>query len=66
MFDHLTDFSRLLARQISRRGLVDHKRNLTQSSEREKPACGGPNPAIGSVPALAKPTRLGCAPRLAE
>ncbi len=35
---HLTGFSRLLARHVSRRGLVDHKRDVTPSSEREKPA----------------------------
>jgi len=66
MFDHLTDFSRLLARQVSRRGLVDHMRKLTQSSGREKTAFGGPNQAIGVVPLLAQPPRLRCAPRLAE
>ncbi len=36
---HLTDFSRLLSRRASRRGLVDHKRSITTSSGREKPAC---------------------------
>ena len=34
----MTDFSRLLARHASRRGLVDHKRSITLSSGREKPA----------------------------
>ncbi len=33
--NRLTDFWRLLTRQVLRRGLVDHKRNVTQSSERE-------------------------------
>ncbi len=39
ILNRLTDFWRLLARQVLRRGLVDHKRNATQSSERQKPAC---------------------------
>ena len=38
MWNHLTAFLRLLARHASRRGLVDHKRSITTSSGREKPA----------------------------
>ncbi len=34
--NRLADFWRLLARQVLRR--VDHKQNMTQSSERQKPA----------------------------
>ncbi len=37
ILNRLTDFWRLLARQVSRRGQVDHKRNITRSSERQKP-----------------------------
>ncbi len=37
ILNRLTDFWCLLARQVSRRILVDHKRKLTQSSERQKP-----------------------------
>ena len=36
--NHLTDFSRLLARHALRGGLVDHKRSITTPSGREKPA----------------------------
>ncbi len=64
--NRLTGFSRLLARRGSRRGLADHKRTATQSSGREKPAFGGPNPPIRGVASLAQPTRLRGAPRLAE
>jgi len=37
----LTWFSRLLARHVPRRGLVDHKWTVTQSSGRENQAFGG-------------------------
>ncbi|MCP4071823.1 MAG: hypothetical protein GY742_08810 [Hyphomicrobiales bacterium] len=37
ILNRLTGFWRLLARQVLRRGLGDHKRNITQSSERQKP-----------------------------
>ena len=43
---HLTGFSRLLARHASRHGLVEHKRSITTSSGRERPAFGGPNSPI--------------------
>jgi len=49
---HLTDFSRLLARQVFICVLVVHKKDLTQFSEREKPASGGPKQHICFVPAL--------------
>ena len=54
IWDHLTGFSRLLARQGSRRGLGDHKWALTTSSGREKPAFGGPNQPTGVVAKLAR------------
>ncbi len=38
ILNRLTGFWRLLARQVLRRGLGDHKRNITQSGERQKPA----------------------------
>jgi len=38
MCGHLTDLSRLLARHASCRGLVDHKRSITTSRKRDKPA----------------------------
>jgi len=74
--DRLTGFSRPPARQASRFGLVGHKRSLTQSGGREKPACrvektrlwrdGGPNQPIGGVAELARSTRSRCVQRLAE
>jgi hypothetical protein len=63
--NHLTGFSRLLARQAARRGLVDHKRRLTLSSEREKPAFGGTNSSIRCATPLARCTTSPCAPWLA-
>jgi hypothetical protein len=62
----LTDFLRLLARHGSRRGLVDHKGAVTLSSERRKPAFGGPNQFIGVVEKLARCTTSRFAFRLAE
>jgi hypothetical protein len=50
----LTGFLRLLARRDFHRGLVDHKEAVTQSSERIKPAFGGPNQPIGFVAKLAR------------
>jgi hypothetical protein len=55
----LTDFSRLLARHVSRSGLVDHKGNITKSSGREKAASAkllgdGPNQPIIFVKQLAR------------
>jgi len=50
----LTDFSRLLARHASRRGLADHKWSITTSGGCEKSTFGGPNPPIWCVAALAR------------
>jgi len=63
---HLTGFSGLPARHGLRRGPVDHKRAVTPSGGREKPAFGGPNQLIGGVAKLARCTASCCAPRLAE
>jgi len=66
MLNHLTGFSRLLARQTARRGLDDRKGSLTTSSGRENLAFGGPNPVFGGVAALARCPASRCAPRLSE
>jgi len=58
LLTRLTDFSRLLVRHASRRGLADHKWSITTPSGREKPAFGGPNPSIWCVAALARYTRI--------
>jgi hypothetical protein len=50
----LTDFLRSLTRHGSRGGLIDHKRAVTQSSECNKPAFGGPDQPIGVVEKLAR------------
>jgi len=39
ILNHLTGFSRSVARHGFRRGPVDHKKAITQSTVREKPAC---------------------------
>ena len=65
-WDRLTGFLRLLARHGSRRGLVDHKGAVTQSSGRRKPAFGGPNQPIGVVAKLARCTSSRFASRLAR
>jgi len=64
MLDHLTGYLRLVARHGSRRGLVDHKWTVTQSSGRKNPAFGGPNQPPGCVAALARCPTSRCAPRL--
>ncbi len=51
---HSTGFSRLLARHGRRRGRYDHKRAVTTSGGREKPASGGLNQPIGVVTKLAR------------
>ncbi|MCK5711865.1 MAG: hypothetical protein KAI25_04035, partial [Hyphomicrobiaceae bacterium] len=63
---HLTGFSRLLARHDFRLDLYDHKKSITLSRKREKPAFGGQVQPIGSVAKLARSTRSRCVPRLAE
>jgi len=60
----LTWFSRPLARHVPRRGLVDHKWTVTQSSGRENQAFGGPNQPTGCVAAFARCTTSRCTPRL--
>ena len=65
-WERLTDFLRLLARHVSRRGLVDHKGAVTQSSGHSKLAVGGPNQPIGVVAKLARCTTSRFALRLAE
>ncbi|MBL4851245.1 MAG: hypothetical protein JKY90_03050 [Gammaproteobacteria bacterium] len=62
----MTGFSRFLARHGFRRGLVDHKKAITQPREREKPAFGGPSQPIGCVAKLARSTRSRGVARLAE
>jgi len=62
----MTGFLRLLVRHGSRRGLVDHKGDVTLSSGRKNPAFGGPNQSIGVVEKLARCPTSRFAFRLAE
>jgi hypothetical protein len=66
ILNHLTVFSRSLARRGPRSGPADHKWPVTQFNGCEKAAFGGPNQSVGVVEQLARCT-ASCGPvRLAN
>jgi len=52
ILNHLTGFSRSLARRVTCSGLTGHNRGPTTSSVREKPAFGGSYLHVGCVASL--------------
>lgn len=66
ILNHLTTFSRLLARRAFCIGPADHKESTTKSSGREKMAFGGSGQPVDVVVKLVRSAGSRCVSLLAE